>query len=100
MEYNVYDIAELLEEAEIDPFKIRRVGKIWGCYIEDIWIGGICFRSRTGDHYRVYRTKDEIIIDESSDSNLPPLSSDYEERPTDIVEWLRFGGRLEDSYEF
>jgi len=100
MEYTVSDIAELFDEGEIDPLKIKRISKVWGEYVGDVWVGGICFKSRTGDHYRVHRRSTSEVRIEESEGHLPPLSADYDDTPTEVVEWLRAGGRLEDSYEY
>jgi len=101
MDYAVSDIAELFDEIELDVYKIRKIGKIWGAYEGDSWIGGICFRSRSGEYYRVSRVDvgAEITIEEA-ETPFSPLSQDYEDSPTDLIEWIRDGGLLEDSYRY
>ena len=98
MEYTVSDVAELFDEGGIDVYKIRKVGKIWGSYEGDVWVGGICFKSRSGEYCRVSRVSVDCEVEvEESDTQLYPLSQDYEDHPVDIVDWIRDGGRLEDS---
>lgn len=106
MEYNVLDIAELIDHFNIETDTIEEVTAAWG--EEESY--GLCLTTTDGYFLLVYdsalfKSKSGFFAQESSDKPYNPKDlwldiEEWEEEPTDITRWLEEGGRLDDAHMY
>jgi hypothetical protein len=99
MEYEVLDVAELIDFFNIQTDRIEECTSVWGDGDELV----LCLT--TIDNYLwLERRPDGAYIefqdDESFDKYMPDHFDDYVTSPFDVNSWLADGGELDNAHEY
>ena len=100
MEYRVYDIAELIHEAGLEPCDIVHASAAWGEDDGTGWSGGFCFELESGLYGKALRGLTGEVRVEVSIEALTPGLLDYDDNPSGLNQWLVEGADYEDVLNF